>query len=144
MKPLDQMSVDELMREAGQVRSVVATHAERLQTIYTLVYAKVRKQTADETTSSYINVASAGKRFAGMVLQAARRTANFDRILAAAKQREAISVREREEAEEAEKRVEAKRGAEQAAEKKRQAARLGEGYPLSSEDDLIQLYGEDY
>lgn len=138
------MSVDELMTEATDLRAALSRDAERLQTIYTLVYSKVRRSPADETTSSYINVANAGRRFSGMVLQASRRTANFDRILAAAKEREAESVKERQETEAAEKLAAEKKAAEKKASNDRRARLLGEGYPMTSEDDLIELYGEGY
>jgi hypothetical protein len=80
-KPLDQMSVEELCDEAVRVRNLMLGHSENLIGIYTILYSKARRA-SDSTSYSYISIANSGKRFSGMVCQAARRTAGVEnRIL---------------------------------------------------------------
>jgi hypothetical protein len=80
-RPLDQMSVGELCDEAVRVRNLMIEHSEKLNEIYATLYSKARRS-ADEASYSYISIANSGKRFSGMVYQAARRTAGVEtRIL---------------------------------------------------------------
>jgi len=80
-RPLDQMSIDELCDEAVRVRNLMVEHSEKLNEIYATLYSKARRS-ADEASYSYISIANSGKRFSGMVYQAARRTAGVEtRIL---------------------------------------------------------------
>jgi hypothetical protein len=80
-KPLDQMGIDELCEEAVRIRDLMVDHSARLNEIYASLYTKARRM-ADESSYSYISIANSGKRFSGMVFQAARRTAGLEnRIL---------------------------------------------------------------
>jgi hypothetical protein len=80
-KPLDQMGVVELCDEAVRIRNLIVDHSEKLNEIYATLYSKARR-TSDEASYSYISIANSGKRFSGMVYQAARRTAGVEtRIL---------------------------------------------------------------
>jgi hypothetical protein len=80
-KPLDQMGIDELCAEAVRIRDLMVDHSEKLNEIYTTLYSKARR-VSDEAAYSYISIANSGKRFSGMVHQAARRTAGVEnRIL---------------------------------------------------------------
>jgi hypothetical protein len=80
-KPLEQMSVEELCEEAVRIRNLMIEHSERLNEIYATLYSRARRM-ADESSYSYISIANSGKRFSGMVYQAARRTAGVEnRIL---------------------------------------------------------------
>lgn len=80
-RPLDQMSIGELCDEAVRVRNLMVEHSEKLNEIYGALYSKARRS-ADEASYSYISIANSGKRFSGMVYQAARRTAGVEtRIL---------------------------------------------------------------
>jgi cell division septum initiation protein DivIVA len=80
-KSLDQMSISELCEEAVRVRDLIVDHSSKLNEIYATLYAKARR-VADEASYSYISIANSGKRFSGMVFQAARRTAGLEnRIL---------------------------------------------------------------
>lgn len=80
-KSLDQMSIGELCEEAVRVRDLIVDHSGKLNEIYATLYAKARR-VADEASYSYISIANSGKRFSGMVFQAARRTAGLEnRIL---------------------------------------------------------------
>lgn len=80
-KPLDSMSIEELCAEAVRIRNLMIEHSERLNEIYATLYSRARRM-ADESSYSYISIANSGKRFSGMVYQAARRTAGVEnRIL---------------------------------------------------------------
>jgi hypothetical protein len=76
-RPLDQMSIGELCDEAVRVRNLMVEHSEKLNEIYATLYSKARRS-ADETSYYYISIANSGKRFSGMVYQAARRTAGVE------------------------------------------------------------------
>jgi hypothetical protein len=80
-RPLDQMSIGELCDEAVRIRNLMVDHSEKLIEIYATLYSKARRA-SDEASYSYISIANSGKRFSGMVYQAARRTAGVEnRIL---------------------------------------------------------------
>jgi hypothetical protein len=76
-KPLDLMSIEELCEEAVRVRDLIVDHSSKLNEIYATLYSKARR-VADEASYSYISIANSGKRFSGMVFQAARRTAGVE------------------------------------------------------------------
>lgn len=85
-KPLEQMTPDELCRTAKELREKLASSAEQLQAVYTALYSKVRRQKADDLTPSFLAVANAGRRFTGVVITGARRTAGVDKTLVSARQ----------------------------------------------------------
>lgn len=76
-KPLDQMGVNELCDEAVRIRDLIVDHSAQLNEIYATLYSRARRM-ADEASYSYISIANSGKRFSGMVYQAARRTAGVE------------------------------------------------------------------
>lgn len=80
MKSIDSMSPDELFAEAGRIRKQIVTSAERLHKVCDLMYNHVRRHPS-ELTSTFVNISNAGKRFAGSVVQGAKRTEAVDRIL---------------------------------------------------------------
>ncbi len=78
---LDQMSIEQLCAEAVRVRELMVRNSERLNEIYATLYTMARRM-ANESSYPYISIANFGKRFSGMVYQAARRTAGLEnRIL---------------------------------------------------------------
>jgi hypothetical protein len=80
-KPLEQMSAGELCQEAVRIRDLMVDHSSKLNEIYATLYSKARRA-SDEASYSYISIANSGKRFSGMIYQAARRTAGVEnRIL---------------------------------------------------------------
>jgi hypothetical protein len=80
MKQIDSMSPDELFAEAAKTRKQIVAQAEQLTRICGLMYAHARRHQT-ELSSTYVNISNAGRRFAGSVLQGARRTDALDRIL---------------------------------------------------------------
>jgi len=124
-KPLDQMSLDELCAEAVRIRDLMMDHSEKLNEIYATLYSKARRA-ADEASYSYISIANSGKRFSGMVYQAARRTAGVEnRILT-------VVARDTEDRNR-QKQVEAERLARREAEQQKSTS--------SPKDPLEALYG---
>jgi len=77
---------EELCVEARRLRGVIASAAEQLHHLYSLLYHQARRSKATETTYAYINVANSGRRLAGAVLQGIRRASAFDRALEVARQ----------------------------------------------------------
>lgn len=78
---LDQMSIEQLCAEAVRVRELMVQNSERLNEVYAMLYTRARRM-ANESSYQYISIANFGKRFSGMVYQAARRTAGLEnRIL---------------------------------------------------------------
>jgi peptidoglycan hydrolase CwlO-like protein len=136
------MTPDELVDEAGRLRTVITDSAGHLQAIYGHLHTRVRRAPSDEATSSYMNVVNAGKRFSGMVIQAAKRVDVFDRMLVKVKQDQEESVHEKARQEERKKRA---RESQEASEKRDRAfrSRLFGYNPQVTQDDLIELFGGD-
>jgi hypothetical protein len=124
-KPLDQMSIEELCAEAVRIRDLMVDHSEKLNEIYATLYSKARRA-ADEASYSYISIANSGKRFSGMVYQAARRTAGVENRILTVVARD-LEDRNRQ------KQIEAERLARREAERQKSTS--------SSKDPLEALYG---
>lgn len=146
-KPLDQMTPEELCGEAARLREHIAHSAERLGDIYGTLYTSIRRRTASTDLSSgevhaYTSVSNAGRRLAGIVLQAVKRTSYVDRLVESAKaDAEEADRQKRAKEQEQERRSVAKQAAEQR-EKSFRERLFGHDSPVT-QDDLIELYGED-
>lgn len=146
-KPLDQMGPEELCREASRLREHIGASAERLGQIYGVLYSAVSRRTSSSEMTTgevyaYRSVANAGKRLAGMVQQAVKRTSYVDRLVQAAKADAEEAEREKKRKEAEQERTAATRDAAG----KREAAfreRLFGYDPQVTQEDLIELYGED-
>jgi hypothetical protein len=82
VKPL---SEDELCVEADRLRKQIVVAAERLTHVCEALYSTSRKKPT-ELTSVYVNISNSTKRFAGSILQGAKRTEVVARILGAKKE----------------------------------------------------------
>lgn len=147
-KPVDQMAPDELCREASKMRDHIATAAERLGEIYSVLYTTVRqRRTAASELSTgevyaYTSVANAGKRLAGIVIQAVKRTSYVDKLVDNAKADAEQAERDRvQQEQEVQRSVAVKEAADRR--EKDFRARLFGFDPQVTQDDLIELYGED-
>lgn len=91
---LRMISPQELVDEAKKLRETISDSATRLGELYRSLYTYARRRPTDESTSTYLVVANAGVRFAGMVLQGAQRAKSTDRVLSALadRQREAADA----------------------------------------------------
>ena len=123
--PLDQMGLEELCDEAVRVRNLMMENSERLNEIYATLYTMARRM-ANEASYQYISIANSGKRFSGMVYQAARRTAGVENRILTGVARDA-EERDRQ------KQLEAQRLARREAENQKRAS--------AGKDPLEVLYG---
>ncbi len=147
-KPVDQMAPDELCGEASKMREHIATAAERLGEIYATLYTTVRqRRTAASELSTgevyaYTSVAKAGQRLAGIVLQAVKRTSYIDRLVENAKTDAEQAERDRRDQE---KEIERRTAVKAATERRERefSDRLFGFDPQVTQDDLIELYGND-
>lgn len=146
-KPLDQMSVEELCVEASSLRTDLERTSSRLGTVYDVLHTTLRrtKEANQEDTRAYITLANSGRRLVGMVTQSLRRAIAVDRAVITAKmnaeeaERRRVEKKAREE--EKRRRYQVKQTREQADIDFR--ARLFGTDPVTTQDDLIELYGED-
>lgn len=145
-KPLDQMSPEELCEEASRLRTAISKSAERLGDLYGMLYSSVRRGSHVSTGEvyAYISVANAGKRLAGMIVQAVRRTNGVDKVLVTARADAEEAERQRLQKEREEKDREDREKRRLTAEKvDREFKERLFGYdPQVTQDDLIELYGE--
>jgi predicted RNase H-like nuclease len=89
LKPLSQMTSAELCEEANSLRTSMSDLAERLNTIYSQLHITARRAKEEGVSIyAYLSVANVGKRFAGMVMQASRRSSIMESRLKLALQRE--------------------------------------------------------
>ena len=155
-KPSSQMSIEELCEEAVRIRDLMVDHSTSLNEIYAALYTKARRM-ADESSYSYISIANSGKRFSGMVYQAARRTAGVEnRILTVVSRDAEDRSRQREVETQRLARIEAKK--QQAHEAKKDPLEALYGIPpMTNEEvdlvsqglvetttsDIDDLYGEE-
>lgn len=149
-KPIEQMTPDELCKEAHRVREHIASAAELLGGIYSTLYTSVRRPPRSSSTNplsngetyAYVSVANAGKRLSGMVLQAVKRTSAMDKLVQSAKAdaEEAEKDKLRKVAEE--QRHQDKQRKEQDLEREFRARLFGYD-PQTTQEDLIELYGDD-
>jgi len=70
-----------LFKEASKLRREMVASAEKLHRVYGLMYAKARRNPAEDATPNYVAISNAGRRFAGSVVQGAKRTEAVDRAL---------------------------------------------------------------
>ena len=100
VKPLAQMNPAELCAEANFLRTSLTDMAERLSSVYSHLHTMVRRGQEGDAASAYLSVANVGKRFAGMVMQASRRSSTMEGrlILAIQRDEEEKALRVREEA----------------------------------------------
>ncbi len=145
--PLDQMSPEELCREAAQIRSEVSKSSERLGQIYDVLYRSARrnvKASADETRM-LITTANAGKRLVGVLTQAIRRASISDRAILVAKAHAIEDEERRIRAEQARLGRDKRRQAQEKKDEEDRAfrERLFGSDPDTTQDDLIELYGKD-
>lgn len=153
MKPMENMTPEELFVEAGAVRKQIVSSAEKLGRIYMLMYAHVRKNPT-EYSSTFVSISNAGKRFAGSVVHGAKRTEVVDRVLEATR----TAIREAAEFEAQRKKRDEDRKARAEKQKKQQSERRPDVYGVfvSSNEitydqtpidnlgsDLDALYGEE-
>ena len=110
------MTPAELCAEANFLRTSLTDMAERLSSVYSHLHTMARRSQDSDSISSYLSVANIGKRFAGMIMQASRRSSTTEGRLMLAIQRDeeekALRVRE-----DARKRESADRRKKAAAEK---------------------------
>lgn len=141
------MSPEELCTEAAHLREAIASSAEKLGDVYGVLYSSVSRRTSSSIMTNgeayaYRSVANAGKRLAGMVLQAVKRTSYVDRLVQTAKAEAEEAAREQKR-----KEAEAERSQASKQETERREREFRErlfGYdPQVTQDDLIELYGED-
>lgn len=99
-KPLAEMTPAELCEEANFLRTSLSDLAERLHTVYSHLYSTARRGREGDSVYAYLSVANVGKRFAGMVMQASRRSSTMEGrlTLAIRREEEEKTQREREEA----------------------------------------------
>jgi len=145
-KPIDQMTPDELCKEAIRLRELISRVAEQLGGIYGTLYSSVRRRTANADLSAgeiyaYTSVSNAGKRLAGTVLQAVRRTSNIDRLVDNAKADAEESERQRSRKEQDRERSRATKQAVERRDRDFRERLLGYDSRVT-QDDLIRLYGE--
>jgi hypothetical protein len=96
-KPLEKLSSLELCQEASRVRSDLEEKSEYLNEVYSHLYSVTRKSSADGMTYTYLSIANAGKRLAGVVYQASRRTSSTEiRSILAAEREVAIQKKSQE------------------------------------------------
>lgn len=101
---LDSMQPEALFQEASRLRKEIVSSAERLHHVCSLMYTKARRSTANDGTGpDYVIISNAGRRFAGSVVQGAKRTEAVDRVLLKTKRvaredQERKEVKERREA----------------------------------------------
>lgn len=139
-KPLDQMSPVELCEEAARVRSLITDHAEKLSMIYSSLYSNARR-TLDDMSYSYISIANSGKRFSGMVIQAARRTAGVEHRIFVSSSREAED-RERRKQEESKRLAALEDGSRRARATNRDPLEVLYGIPVVSSEVEIDLMNQ--
>ena len=87
-KPISQMTPAELCEEANFLRTSMSDTAERLHIVYSQLHSIVRRSVDGDSVYAYLSVANVGKRFAGMVMQASRRSSTMEGRLTLAIQRE--------------------------------------------------------
>jgi hypothetical protein len=87
-KPISQMTPAELCEEANFLRTSMSDTAERLHIVYSHLHSIVRRSVEGDSVYAYLSVANVGKRFAGMVMQASRRSSVMEGRLTLAIQRE--------------------------------------------------------
>jgi uncharacterized protein YjcR len=80
MKFIDSMTEDELCAEATKIRNQIVASAERLSQVCEVMYSIARKKPSD-LTSTYVNISNSTRRFAGTVMQGAKRTEAVNRAL---------------------------------------------------------------
>lgn len=97
MKNVESMSLDELVEESTRLRNEISASAERLRMVCSALYVTVRRGPRKTQTPVYLSMATAGRRFAGAVVQGVKRAAALDRSLAASN-RVAEEERQRDEA----------------------------------------------
>jgi hypothetical protein len=88
LKPISQMTPAELCEEANFLRTSISDLAERLNTVYSHLHSVVRRSVEGDSVYAYLSMANVGKRFAGMVMQASRRSSTVESRLTLAIQRE--------------------------------------------------------
>lgn len=111
----DELSADEaekLFQEASRLRAKIVTAAEQLHQVCALLYTRVRRNPSD-LTYPFVSISNAGRRFAGSVIQGAKRTEAVDRILLATKKaaEEAKEHKEAQQRQEAQKKLRAEKAA---------------------------------
>jgi hypothetical protein len=80
MKSIDAMTEDELCAEAIKIRKQIVASAERLNQVCEVMYSITRKKPSD-LTATYVNISNSTRRFAGAVMQGAKRTEAVNRTL---------------------------------------------------------------
>lgn len=116
-KPVVEMTPEELCQEANRLRRSISSAAEHLGSVYEALYTRMRRTPSDDMTYAFLSVANSGKRFAGMIVSAARRTEGAEARAILSAQRETNERRRREEESERWKaREEAKKAKKKAAE----------------------------
>lgn len=149
-KSIEQMTPDELCTEASRIREHIVSSAELLGGIYSALYSRVRRPSRVSSEASplsmgeiyaYTSVANAGKRLSAMMLQAVKRTSYMDRLIRNAK----ADAEEVERAKQHKDEVEDRKSLRQKSESNRERefrARLFGGDSQTTQEDLIQLYGD--
>lgn len=87
-KSIFQMTPAELCEEANSLRTLMSETSERLYTIYSQLYNIYRRSREGDSDYAYLSIAKVGKRFAGMVMQASRRSSTTEGRLTLAIHRE--------------------------------------------------------
>lgn len=146
MKPLDKMGLIELVTEATAIRKELESSSARLGLVYDALHMLVRRErTASNESQAYLRLANSGRRLSGMLTQSLRRAGALDRAVVKAKQSADDAELQRLEREklqkEAARRKESKAERERAEEAFRE--RLFGTDALTTQEDLIKLYGED-
>lgn len=77
MKNVEHLSPKELCAEAERIQKDIRDLAVNLNDLYIVLYSKVRRSPSSALTPAYLSIASAGKRFAGVVIQAVARTSSI-------------------------------------------------------------------
>jgi hypothetical protein len=132
MKNASQMTVAELVREGADLRKKLSESANQLSEVYRALHTKMRRQPADDETSTYLMLASMGQRLAGMVIQGVKRSSSVDRLVDSLPTEE-----EKEQANQLNLAKEARVKAEEERVMKELNTRI-------SDDDILSLYGEDF
>jgi len=126
MKSMESTSFDELLQTANKLREEVVSKAEQLHNTYSLLYSKARRDLSEDTPH-YVMISNAGRRFAGLVLQGAKRTEAVDRHLA-------VTMKTRREAQEREE-TEKQRKAQ--AQRSKEEARKA----VAASRDVYEVFG---